>query len=115
VVPIYNEGERSVVTNCRSVSLRSMICLQMEYVIASHLRQVWGNSKWLYESQHAFRPGYLCESQRATVCQDRADYLDERARIDAVIIDYSKAFDLVPYDRLLMNIAASGVNSRVGM
>jgi hypothetical protein len=34
-------------------------------------------------------------------------------RVDAIIIDFSKAFDLVPHDRLLAKIAASGVDSRV--
>jgi hypothetical protein len=48
-----------------------------------------------------------------TVCQEVADSLDNGNRIDAIIIDFSKAFDLVPYDRLLTKIAASGANSRV--
>jgi hypothetical protein len=39
--------------------------------------------------------------------------MDEGARIDAIITDFSKAFDLVPHYRLLMKIAASGVDSRV--
>jgi hypothetical protein len=34
-------------------------------------------------------------------------------RIDAIVIDFSKAFDLVPHDRLLMKNAISGVDSRV--
>jgi hypothetical protein len=85
----------------------------MERVVAGHLRQVWGISKWLYESQHGFRPGYMCESQRVTVCQDIADSLVEGARIGSIIIDFSKTFYLVPYDRLLMKIAASEVDSRV--
>ena len=36
-----------------------------------------------------------------TFCQDIADSLDKGVRSDAIIIDYSKAFDLVPHDRLL--------------
>ena len=39
--------------------------------------------------------------------------LDEGVGIDAIIKDFSKAFDLVPHDRLLMKLAASGVDSRV--
>ena len=41
-----------------------------------------------------------------------ADFLDEGARIDAIITDFSKDFDLVPYGLLLMKIAASGLDSR---
>jgi len=39
--------------------------------------------------------------------------MDNGDRIDAIVIDVSKAFDLVPHDRLLMKIAISGVDSRV--
>jgi hypothetical protein len=39
--------------------------------------------------------------------------LDKGGRLDAIIIDFSKAFDLVPHDRLLTKTAASGVDSRV--
>ena len=34
-------------------------------------------------------------------------------RIDAFVIDFSKAFDLVLHDWLLMKIAISGVDSRI--
>jgi hypothetical protein len=74
----------------------------------SYLRKIWDKMNWLFEGQHGFRPGYSCESQVITVCQDIADSLDNGGRIDAIIIDFSKAFDLVPHDRLLMKIAASG-------
>jgi len=33
--------------------------------------------------------------------------------MDAIIIDFSKAFDLAPHDRLLRKLAASGVDSSV--
>jgi len=47
------------------------------------------------------------------VCQYIADSLDEGFDIGAVIIDFSKACGLFPYDRLLMKLAATGVVSRV--
>jgi hypothetical protein len=113
VVHIYKGGERSAVGNYRPVSLTSVVCKQMEYVIAGYLRHVWVTSDWLYEGQHGFRPGYSCESQLFTVCQDTADSLDEGVRTDAILIDFSKAFDLVPHDRLLTNILETGVGVRV--
>ena len=85
----------------------------MEHVITGYIRQVRENSAWLYEGQHGFRPGYSCESQTITVCQDISDSLDEGVRLDTIIIDFSNAFDLVPHDLLLKTIAASGVDSRV--
>ena len=47
------------------------------------------------------------------VLQDIADSLEEGVRTDAIIIDFSKAFYLVPHNRLHMKIAATGVDLRV--
>ena len=81
-------GDRLLVTNYRPVSLTSVVCKQMEHVIASYLRQVWDKNNWLCEGQHVFRPGYSCESQVITVCQDTADSLDNGCRTDGIIIDF---------------------------
>jgi len=77
VIAIHKGGDRSLVTNYRPVTLTSVLCKQMEHVIASCLRQVWDKNDWLYESQHGFRLGYSCESQVIAVCQDIADSLDK--------------------------------------
>ena len=45
--------------------------------------------------------------------QDIADFLDNGDKIDAIIFDFSKAFDSVPHGRLLTKISNSIVDSRV--
>ena len=95
------------------MSLISVVCKQLEHSNVSYLRQVWEINDWLYEGQHGFGPGYSCESQVITVCQDIADSLDNGDRVDAIVVDFSKAFDLVPHGRLLVKIAESGVDTRV--
>jgi hypothetical protein len=82
----------------------------MEHIKAGYLRKAWEMSGSLYEGQNVFRPGYSCESQIVMVCQDIADALDEVVKTDAIVIDFSKAFDLVPHDRLLMKIAETGMD-----
>jgi len=49
--------------------------------------------------------------QIVTVCQDIADYLDEGARTGAIITDFSKALNLVQYDRMFSKIAASELDT----
>ena len=48
-----------------------------------------------------------------TFCQDTADSLYNGGRLDAITIDFSKAFDSVRYDWLLTKIVALGMDSRV--
>jgi hypothetical protein len=79
----------------------------MKHFIASHLRKIWDKMDWMFEGQHGFLPTFSCESQVITVCQDTADSLDNGGRTDAIIIDFSKAFDLFSLDRLLRKTAAS--------
>ena len=74
---------------------------------------MWDKNDWLYEGQYEFRPGYSCESQVIAVCQDIADSLDNGYKSDAIIVDFSKAFDLVTHSRLVTKNANSGVDSRV--
>jgi hypothetical protein len=94
IILIYKEGDRSLVKNYRPVSLASAVCKQMEQAIAGYIRQVRENSAWLYEGQHGFRPGYSCESQTITVCQDISDSLNDGARLNVIVTDFSKASDL---------------------
>jgi len=70
----------------------------MEHVIAGYMRQVWENSDWIYEGQYGFRSGYSCESQIIKICHDISDALNEATSLDAIKIDFSKAFDRVPHD-----------------
>ena len=113
VIPIHKGGDRSLVTNHGPVSLTSVVFKHMEHVIASYLRKVWDKNDWLYDGQRGFRPGYSCESRVIAVCRDIADYLGNGDKIHAIIVEFSKAFDLVPHGRLLTKIAYSGVESKV--
>jgi hypothetical protein len=44
------------------------------------------------------------------VCQDISDALDESNRVETILIGFSKAFELVPHDRLLKTMADSGAD-----
>jgi hypothetical protein len=58
VVPIYKEGNHSLVSNYRTVSLTSAVSKQMKYVTAAYLGEIWDKKGWIFEGQHGFRPGF---------------------------------------------------------
>ena len=66
----------------------------------------------LCDRQHGFRSGRSCETQLAGLVNDLAGILDNRGRIDLCIMDFSKAFDLVPHQRLLAKLDHLGIRGK---
>jgi hypothetical protein len=65
----------------------------------------------LYEAKLGFTPGYSCESQVITVFQEIANHLEDGVGIDAITIEFSKAFKLLSLRQLLRELAAPGADS----
>ena len=50
---------------------------------------------------HGFRAKFSCETQLLLTLQDLLQTRDKKIQTDVAILDFSKAFDTVPHDRLL--------------
>jgi hypothetical protein len=88
VVPIYKEGNHSLISNYRPVSLTSAVSRQIGHVMASYLKEIWYKKDWIFKGQHGLRSGSSRESQVITVWQDIADSLDNGGMIDDIIIGF---------------------------
>lgn len=62
--------------------------------------------------QHGFRVRRSCETQLIDFTQELARNLDKGQQIDAVVMDFSKAFDKVAHNRLLLKLENYGVGGR---
>ena len=67
----------------------------------------------LTDHQHGFRPGRSCETQLVITTNDIIKALDERKQVDAIILDFSKAFDRVPHHRLLAKLSHYGIKYKL--
>ena len=66
----------------------------------------------LAENQHAFRKGRSCESQLILTNHDLSSNLDERKTTDIAVLDFSKAFDVMPHERLLLQFNSYGIRGK---
>jgi hypothetical protein len=66
----------------------------------NHLSQ----NNLLSDNQHGFRARRSCETQLITTVQELAKNISSGKQIDAILFDFSKAFDKVPHRRLLMKL-----------
>ena len=65
--------------------------------------------KILTHLNHGFRAGYSTETQLITTVNDLLTSFDQGKQIDLAILDFSKAFDTVPHDRLLQKLHKYGI------
>ena len=63
--------------------------------------------------QLGFRKGYLCLTQLIDVCDKWTEVLDNKNCIDIVYLDFQKAFDSVPHQRLLTKLKGYGIQGKL--
>ena len=69
------------------------------------------NNNILTDKQHGFRHRRSCESQLITTVHDLALTLDKGKQTDVILLDFSKAFDKVPHQRLLSKLHFYGTQN----
>lgn len=85
----------------------------MEHVIFSEVINHLERHGILSEKQHGFRKQHSCESQLLLTIHDLAKGLNDRQQIDAILLDFSKAFDKVPHERLLLKLCHYGIRGNL--
>ena len=68
----------------------------------------------LFQNQHGFRSRVSCETQLIQFTQDLYDTLNKQGgQADVIVMDFSKAFDKVDHQRLLLKLHRLGINTGV--
>ena len=81
----------------------------LEHVLCSNINKHLSTHSWLADYQHGFRAKRSCESQLLTATNDLNQALHSNGRVDAAVLDFSKAFDKVPHRRLLKKLDHCGI------
>ena len=110
---IFKKGCKNIASNYRPISLTSVLCKLMESFVRDHVMSYLLENNLLSTKQHGFITG------RSTVTQ-LLKYLDECAQVvasgkvvDAIYLDFEKAFDTVPHRRLLEKLKAYGIKGDI--
>ena len=109
IVPVFKKRERNQPSNYRPVSLTLVVSKIMEHIIHSSIMRFYDNHKILHDCQHGFRSKRSCETQRIGTHQSIASKLKGKSQVDVIQLDFSKAFDKVPHQRLMYKLQYYGV------
>jgi hypothetical protein len=113
VQPIYKKkGSRNSPCNYRPISLTSVCGKVMEHIVRHAITAHLQENKILADSQHGFRKGRSCETQLILTVDDLSSTLDKSGQTDTILLDFSKAFDKVPHQRLLLKLQYYGIRGQ---
>lgn len=109
VAPIFKKGDRLSVPNYRPISLTSSCCKLIEHIIANQITEFLETHSILTHFQHGFRKKYSTVTQLVTVAHAFASALDDNIQIDTIFLDFCKAFDKVPHEKLIYKLNKIGL------
>ena len=109
VVAIFKKGTKSDPGNYRPVSLTCIISKVLESLIRDDLVKYMTENELYSTCQHGFRQNRSCITQLLEVMDDFTKLLDKGSALDVIYLDFKKAFDTVPHERLLLKMKAYGI------
>ena len=115
VKALFKKGSRTDCSNYRPVSLTSIICKLFESLVRDNILQHLEMNCLLSKHQHGFRHGHSCLTQLIETMEDFNNYYDKNTPFDCIYLDFAKAFDRVPHNRLLTKIHNCGIRGNLFM
>jgi len=113
VTPIFKKGSKFCPGNYRPVSLTSVSGKILESIIRDDITNHLDRNHLIKPSQHGFMRGRSCTSNLLSFLEKTTAAVDRGEAVDVAFLDFAKAFDKVPIQRLLKKVKAHGIRGRL--
>ena len=70
----------------------------------NHISDILSTNDIIINHQHGFRQTFSCETQLISAIIDWAKSISHRTQTNVILLDFNKAFDSVPFQRLLSKL-----------
>ena len=113
VCAIYKKGDRYDPGYYRPISITCLCSKILEHIITSNTMRYLEDHNLLHNRQHGFRSKRSCESQLIELTSQLSAALDGGDEVDAIVLDFSKAFDKVSHSKLVTKLNSIGLNPQI--
>ena len=112
-IPLFKKGSRNKSVNYRPVSLTSVICKLLETIIRDHMMDFLIKHKLINPSQHGFLKAKSCLTNLLCFLEEITKWVDDGSPVDVIYLDFQKAFDKVPHQRLISKLKSHGMGNSI--
>lgn len=113
VTAIFKKGNKQEPGNYRPVSLTSISCKILESIVTDSIRNYMETNSLFTKCQHGFRNNRSCVTQLLEVLNNFSSMIENKDCIDVIYLDFSKAFDTVPHQRLITKLKSYGIDGNI--
>ena len=113
IIQLFKKGSRNKPENYRPMSLTPVICKLLERFIKDHMVDFLVKHKLLNSSQHGFLKTRSCLTNMLCFLEEITKWIDVGSPVDIIYLDFQKAFDKVPHQRLLLKLKAHGIGDSI--
>ena len=113
IIPLFKKGSRNKSVNYRPVSLTSVICKVLETIIRDHMMDFLIKHKLINPSQHGFLKARSCLTNVLCFFEEITKWAYEGSPVDVIYLDFQKAFDKVPHQRLILKLKSHGMGNSI--
>ena len=113
ITAIYKKGSRQDPGNYRPISLTSVVGKIIEKLIKSSITCHLERNHLIKDTQHGFRSKLSCLTNLLDFFQHVTELYDDNKAVDLIYLDFQKAFDKVPHERLLKKVEGLGIVGNV--
>ena len=115
ITPIFKGGEKFVPVNYRPISLTSHLTKTFERIVRKSIVAHLAEENLLNKTQHGFVANRSTMTQLIEYYARILDYLENKGQVDAVYLDFAKAFDKCDHGVILQKLKAYGIGGKVGI
>ena len=113
VIPLHKSGSRSEISNYRPISLLSCFSKIYERAMQVRLIKFLDTHDRIFASQYGFRSGHSCEHALLEAQSRISRALDKKETAILLLIDFSKAFDMVDHEIMINKLEHYGVRGNL--